>query len=124
MPSEIIFRPATRADALRYYGQTPVATFRGFVAEENEEVIGIGGVYYDLGVPMVFTEMRPEMERNKRACARAARFMIEYTDSLDTPVVYAVADTNYQTAPGLLAKLGFIPTGRMTERGELLVRRK
>lgn len=124
MPSEITFRPATRADALSYYGREPEATFRGYVAEQDGKVVGIGGVYYDLGVPVIFTEMRPEMERAKKACARATRLMIEYADSLLSPVVYAVADVDYPTAPYLLAKLGFVPTGRMTERGELLARRK
>jgi len=124
MPSEITFRPATRADALRYYGQDPIFTFRGHVAEKDGEILGIGGVYYDFGVPVVFTEMRPEMEASKRACAKAARFMIEYVESLEAPVVYAVADPRYETSGYLLAKLGFVPTGRMTELGELLARRK
>jgi len=124
MPSDINFRPATRSDALRYYGRDPVATFRGYVAERGGEIIGIGGVYYDLGVPVVFTEMSPEMAASKKDCARGARLMVSYLDSLDIPVVYAVADTNYTTAPYLLAKLGFVPTGRMSERGELLARRK
>lgn len=124
MPSEIAFRPATRADALAYYGREPEATFRGYVAEQDGKIIGIGGVYYDLGFPVVFTEMKPEMCGAKKAIARATRLMIDYVDSLPYPTVYAVADTEYPTAPYLLAKLGFAPTGRMTERGELLVRRK
>jgi hypothetical protein len=125
MSSEVLFRPARQEDARAFYGKDPELSFRGYVAELHGEVVGVGGVYYDAGgIPMAFTEMREELAKRKKDCARACRLMVGYIDSLRVPTVYAVADQNIETAPRLLRRLGFIPTGHETERGELLVRRK
>lgn len=119
--SEPTIRPATAADAVAYYGKTPGMSFRGYVAELDGEIVGIGGVYYDNGMPIAFSEMKPPMRSHKKAMAKAVRMFERLFDSLGTKV-YAVACATEPTAPYLLAKLGFKPTGVFGKHGETLVR--
>ena len=119
--SEPAFRKATAADALAFYGEPAKMSFRGFVAELDGEVVGIGGVYYDNGVPIAFSETRPPMRKHKKAMAKACRILTRFFDQLGGRV-YAVACSTEPTAPYLLAKLGFKPTGLFGPHGETLVR--
>jgi hypothetical protein len=118
----IEFRTATPKDVTEYYGGLPAFSFKGMVAVEDGEVIGVGGVYRYAGVPLIFSERKGQMRKHLKARAKAVRILISFAESLG-PVVYAVPDPIEPTAPYLLAKLGFKPTGKMTEFGELLVRR-
>lgn len=119
--SEPTFRPATAADAVAYFGGPPKLSFRGFVAELDGEIIGIGGVYYDNGVPIAFSEMREPMRRYRKARAKACRILTRFFDQLGGKV-YAVACPTEPTAAALLAKLGFVPIGLFGPHGETLVR--
>lgn len=119
--SEPTFRQATPTDAVAFYGAPAKMSFRGFVAELDGEVVGIGGVYYDNGVPIAFSEMRPPMRKYKKAMAKACRILTRFFDQLGGRV-YAVACSTEPTAPYLLAKLGFKPTGLFGPHGETLVR--
>lgn len=118
---EPTFRRATPADAVAFYGTPAKMSFRGFVAELDGEVVGIGGVYYDNGVPIAFSEMRPPMRKYKKAMAKACRILTRFFDQLGGKV-YAIACPTEPTAPYLLAKLGFKPTGLIGPHGETLVR--
>ena len=99
-------------------------SFRGFVAvEDGREVIGIGGVYRDeFRRPIVFSQMREPMRKYRKAQAKAARMLVAFAHEVAGPRVYAVAQPEEPTAPYLLAKLGFKPTGEFTVMGELLVK--
>ena len=121
MSSSVTFRPATAKDAFRYAGKIPPFSFRGYVAELDDEIVGIGGVYYQDGVPIAFSEMRPAMRLHRKAIAKACRMLMQFLNQLGGPV-YAVACPTEATAPYLLAKLGFKPTGVFGEHGETLVR--
>lgn len=119
--SEPTFRRATAQDALVFYGKTPPMSFRGFVAELDGEVIGIGGIYYNEGVPVAFTDLGEPMRKHKKAIAKACRMLTRFFDQTGGKV-YAVACPKEPTAPYLLAKLGFKPTGLFGPLGETLVR--
>ena len=119
--SEPVIRQATQADAVAFYGEPAKMSFRGFVAELDGEVVGIGGVYYDNGVAIAFSEMRPPMRKHKKAMAKACRMLTRFFDQLGGKV-YAVACPTEPTAPQLLKKLGFVPTGLFGRHGETLVR--
>ena len=121
MSSDVTFRRATAADALAYYGKPAPFSFRGYVAELGDEVIGIGGVYYQDGTPIAFSEMRPAMRTHRKAIAKACRMLMQFLNQIGGPV-YAVACPTEPTAPRLLAKLGFKPTGLFGPMGETLVR--
>lgn len=119
--SEPTFRVARPEDAVAYYGTQAKMSFRGYVAELDGEVVGIGGVYYANGAPIAFSEMREPMRKHKRAIAKACRMLTQLFDKIGGNV-YAVACPTEPTAPRLLAKLGFVPTGLFGAQGETLVR--
>lgn len=121
MSNDITFRRATAADALAYYGMPAPFSFRGYVAELSGELVGIGGVYYQNNTPIAFSEMRPTMRPHKKAIAKGCRMLEQFFDKIGGSV-YAVACPTEPTAPRLLAKLGFRPTGLFGPRGETLVR--
>ena len=121
MPSNTTFRRATQADAEGYYKGRPVISFRGWVAEQEGAVVAIGGISYVDGAPMAFSEMTDSFRKSRKDVARGCRILMEMVDNTKGPV-YAVADPNEPTASYLLLKLGWLPTGRYTQLGELLVR--
>lgn len=119
--SKIEFKKATPEYAREYYGKRPVKTFKGYVALLNDKVVGIGGVSFEKGNMMAFSEMKDEMRPFRRDIAKAARLLEGFIDSLPYPV-FAFACPKEPTAKKLLQKLGFIPTGQETEHGSIFVR--
>lgn len=116
-----VLRAALPEDAVAFWGHPPALSFRGFVAEIDGEVVGVGGVFYDEARrPIAFSEMREPMRKHLKAKAKAVR-MIMGLAMRRHDRFYAVAQQDEPTAAPLLAKLGFRPTGQMTPVGELLV---
>lgn len=116
------FRRATYEDAVAFYGKPPEMSFKGYVAVEDGEVIGVGGVFYDeLRRPIAFSQMKDAMRSRTKDKAKAVRILMTFAHSLHKRV-YAVADPGEPTAPRLLKRLGFRPTGEVTRLGDLLVR--
>lgn len=109
------------ADAIAYYGEAPKQSFRGYAAELDGEIIALGGVYYQDGLPIAFTEMKPKMRMHRKAIAKGCRMIVRLLDDIGGSV-YAIACNAEPTAPYLLAKLGFKPTGLFGPHGETLVR--
>ncbi len=114
-------RRATYKDAVEFYGKTPPFSFDGFVAEFEGKVLGLGGIYYQCGMPVAFTDLKPSIKKHKRFMVMACKMLCKMFDELDTPV-YAVADSNEPTAPYLLIRLGFKPTGVFGLNGETMIR--
>lgn len=121
MSSDVTIRPATARDAQRYYGGPPPFSFRGYAAELNGEIVGVGGVYIQNGAYVAFSDMKSPLRQRKKTLAKACRILMELFDKTGGPV-YAVASNTEPTAPYLLAKLGFKPTGLFGPQGETLVR--
>lgn len=116
-----ILRRATYKDAVAYYGQTPPFSFDGFAADLDGEVIAIGGVYYHEGGAIAFSDLKPAIRNHKRFMVLACKMLTKMFDELGTPV-YAVASSNEPTAPYLLVRLGFKPTGVFGPDGETMIR--
>lgn len=121
MESSVIFRRATAADAEQFFGGQMMFSMRGWVAEQDGVVTAIGGLYYEGGRPIAFSEMTGTFRKDRKDVAKGCRILMQMIDKIKSPV-YAVANPNEPTAQKLLAKLGWVPTGRFTEVGELLVR--
>jgi hypothetical protein len=119
----INFRPATAKDVEEFYGKPSKHSFRGLVAVDDGSIVGIGGITTVNSRLVVFTSMREEMKRHKKAVAKGCRLMMDMVKEAGRPV-YAVADPNEPTAEKLLAKLGFEPTGLSGSDGETLVWRE
>ena len=119
--SDPILRSATYKDAVSFYGGTPPFSFKGFAAELDGEVVALGGVYYQAGAAIAFSDLKPAIRKHKRFMVMACKMLVNMFDELDTPV-FAVASSNEPTAPYLLIRLGFKPTGVFGPNGETMVR--
>jgi hypothetical protein len=122
MRSKLTFRPARDEDVVAVCGGKPDRTIYAMAAEKGGATVGVGGVYFDRGHPVVFTDVAPELLADKRGVAVACRMMMAYLDALLMPV-YATPDKNLKTSEPLLRKLGFEPTGEFYEGVEILVRK-
>ena len=118
MSNKPTLRPATKKDALAFYGHAPLFSFKGICAELDGEIIGLCGVYRDSGRQVVFSEIKDAMRPYRKSIARATRSLM---DMIRGPV-YAFAAPTEPTSGYLLAKLGFMPTGEIGEHGDILVR--
>ena len=76
-------RPATAADLAAYYGEPPRRTMRAWVAVLDGKPIAVAGVAYEAGKPhYLFSEMRPEMKRYRKAILRGGRRVLEDTKGM------------------------------------------
>lgn len=121
MSSSVLIRQATARDARAFYGRDPIYSFRGYAAELNGDIVGLGGVYFEDGKPVVFSEIRDAMRPHKKAIAKATRMLMRMLDDLGRSA-YAFACPEEPTSGCLLAKLGFKPTGMAGPCGDILVR--
>lgn len=116
----IEFRQATADDATLFYGHAPKMTMRGFVIVLDGTPVAIFGIYFEHQQAIAFSEMKPALRPYKKALVKACRMFQQLVAGLHRPV-YAVADQNEPTAPYLLIKLGFRPTGIVGPQGEVLM---
>lgn len=119
---EPIIRPATAADLAAFYPGRAMPSFRGVAVELDGEVVGIGGVCYQKGRPVAASDIRGALRKHKRTLVKVSRMLANLYDQIGG-TVYAVACPTEPTAPYLLAKLGFKPTGMFCPTGEVLERR-
>lgn len=99
----IEIRPANQKDIEEYYGGKPVYSMKGIVVLEDGKPIGVGGIFWYEGKRVMFSEMKVEAAKYKRAIIRAAKDVIK---QFDGKVVYAIAE-NCTTSPRFLKHLGF-----------------
>lgn len=121
MINDVVFRPATASDALAFYGKLPPARFRGFSAVQGDTVIAIGGVYFHDGHPVAFSDISDDYRKSRKNIAKGIKMLMNFIKELNVPV-FALASPDEPTAPYLLAKLGFKPTGCVSTAGEYLMR--
>lgn len=122
MASKTTFRPATAEDAKRFYkGSACPLSFRGMVAEQGDDIVALFGVSYEQGIPVAFSEITDALRENKKDIVKGCRILMKMLDTVRGSV-YAVANPDEPTAPYLLIKLGWRPTGRFTPHGELMAR--
>lgn len=101
--------PATLELVQQFRGRPPPFTFKGHVGLLDGKVVGLGGIFFRDGVPVIFAEFDPGLPRRHRA--RAFRFLEEEFDKW-TGMLFAVCDSGFASAPGLLDRLGFRPTAQ------------
>ena len=117
---DVQFKPATQQAAEEYFAGKPPFGFRGYVAELDGKPVGVGGIFYWGGLPVVFSQMKDELRAHKRAKAKAAR-LLQNMARQHGRTVYAVADRKEPTSQKLLAKLGFVPTGQEHPDGPWMI---
>ena len=122
MSSEPDIVPATQELAEAYWNGQPPFSFRGFAAVIEGEPVGFAGVFRAYGKMWAFSGMKPPLRPYRKARVKAVRKLVSLLDSMPCPV-YATADPEEETAPNLLARLGFEKTGEHHEGNEILIRR-
>lgn len=97
-------RMATQRDIESFYGKMPPLTMKGFVVEHDGSIIGIGGVYWNEGKKVLFSEIKPEGKKFKKTMVRVAKRIVAELNPR-----YALADGCTEGAAKLLEHLGFEP---------------
>lgn len=97
------YRPATRDDILLFYPDLK-HTFRAWVVENEEKVLGVGGVYYEGEFIIAFSRFEPELDKYPLAKARGLKKIMEIVG--DKSCV-AVADEKFPGSGKLLERIGF-----------------
>lgn len=113
------FEPATPGLIQAWYGGPAPWTLRGMVGISDGRPVGIFGIYWIADCPVGFSEWLPEVDNKSKA--RGFRLAEAMLDAHPT-AVFAVPNPNQPTAPAILARLGFVPTGDEIMGGPLLVR--
>ncbi len=98
----ITIRAAMQKDIESFYGKMPLLTMQGFVAEHAGEIIGIGGIYWNEGKKVLFSEIKPEGKKLKKTMVRVAKRIVAELNPR-----YALADKHTKGAEALLEHLGF-----------------
>jgi hypothetical protein len=113
--TEPLIRPATAADLERFYGAPPARTMRAWVAVLDGEPLAVAGIaYQSIGQPpYLFSDLKPEMRRHRKAIVRGARQMLA---AVARPGLMAIAGE--AGSPRLLTRLGFVHVGT-TPQGEI-----
>ena len=110
------YRPATRDDIRLFYPDLK-HTFRAWVVENEERVLGIGGVYYDGDFIIVFSRFEPELEKYPLAKARGVKKIMEIVGD---KTCLAIADEKFPESTKLLERIGFKHIeGRMYQRKKI-----
>lgn len=122
--SEVAIVEATPELVEAYYGRPSPFTLRGLVATIDGRPVGVGGISYVAGEPIVFSEMHDELRARRRDCARCFRALEPLVRSF-AGLAYAIACE--PSSPALLKRLGFVDTGAeqtsdLLPRGPIMVR--
>jgi len=105
----ISIRPATRADALAFWGRLPPMSFRGLAAvDETGGIVGMAGYYLASGVAVLWTDHRDGMR--PRDILRGAAAVVDLTRRLGIEVVALVEGDAEERAA---RHFGFEPAGRL-----------
>jgi hypothetical protein len=96
--------PATVEHFDRLKGALPM-TARAFAVVRGEDVLGIGGVYRDGAIQVMFSELTDELRRDKRSLIR----LIRSVKALLRPRAQAFADPEIKGSEALLEHMGFEP---------------
>lgn len=99
--------PATPELLARFYGDTPKRTSRAVAVVSGDEVLGVGGVYREGANSVLFSDMKDELRKNKRALVKAVRAVMR----LMKGTVYSWADPDIEGSDVLLKHMGFEPYG-------------
>ena len=121
MSSDPVIVPASQQLAEDYFGGRPPYSFRGFVSIQDGKATGVTGVFRAYGRMWAFSGMKEPLRPYRKARVQAVKTLVQLLDALPCPV-YATADPNEETAPHLLARLGFVKTGEYLDGNEILRR--
>ena len=118
---DVEFVPATRDLVTAFYGYVPQPTIQAHVAVLDGRVVGVAGIAFESGGPMLFSDPAPEMRARRRDMVRAVRFLEAQAKGFKGRL-FAIAKVGEPAAPRLLKRLGFVPVEGERAEGVLMVR--
>jgi hypothetical protein len=116
--SEVTFEPATIEHAKEFYGDQYRKSFKGYSALIGGKVVGMGGLAYEKGQILLFSDMKDELRPHKKEIWKAIDILDDLVKKTKSPVV-AVASNKEKRSEELLTKLGFSPTGHTVPEGKI-----
>src|SRR3990167_1139980 len=103
MRKSLNYRPATRQDINLFYPNLK-HTFKAWIVENEDRVLGIGGIYYDGDFIIAFSRFEPELDKYPLAKARGLKKIMEIVGD---KTCLAIADEKYPESTRLLERIGF-----------------
>lgn len=100
----IEMKPATAEHIHAWYDGPPVYSMKGYVIFEGEEMIALCGVFFCRGRKYIFSEVKEQMFKYKKAIIRAAR---QIMSDMEGQTVYAMATEGLESAPRFIKHYGF-----------------
>ena len=101
-----ILRPATAADLKAFYGDKPRPTVRAIVGVVDGVPLGVAGISYERGQLMLFSDLKPEGRKYRKAIVKAARMVLEMAKGIP---ILALAE--HPSSCRFLTRLGFTYIG-------------
>ena len=93
---------------------------RAWVGEVNGRIVGMGGICYPphAVAPVVWADLTDEVRGYPVALHKQG---LSFLKTLDHPRLMCMADSAIEAAPRWLKRLGFTPTGIVTDDGEAFI---
>ncbi len=121
--SKITFETATKAHITEFYGDQSLKSLKGHVALLDGRVVGVGGLGFEKGHMVLFSDISDEMRPFKKYIVKAVRVLGQIVEDVKYPIT-AVADRREALSEKLLTGMGFIFTGLLTDNGDKVFRRE
>jgi hypothetical protein len=100
-------RPITHEHVCAFYEtDTPPVTVKGLSFFLDGELAAIGGVRYERGYFIAFSDIKPGVTVSKATVYRCGLEVMKFIKGIGIPVV-AMADERLESAPRFLEHLGF-----------------
>ena len=97
--------PATHEIVRDFYGHEPLVTMRAVAAVQDGVTLGVGGIFQAGLAWMLFSDMKPELTKDKRAMVKVCRSIRKLIENTRLPV-YALADKNIEGSETLINHIG------------------
>lgn len=98
-------RAATKDDLIEMVGQTFPENIRAVTAEHDGELLAIAGIRMS-NPKVIFSDIKPEVKKHPRVVVQLIHKVQAMMEDYNTEI-YAIANENEPTAPGLLNHMGF-----------------
>ena len=115
---KVIIENATLEHAKKFYGDEPRKSFRGYSALIDGMVVGMGGLAYESGKIVLFSDMKEELRPFKKTILKSVYILKDMVEKTRHPIV-AIASNKEKYSERLLTMLGFSPSGKEVSEGKV-----
>ena len=105
--SDVQMRPATAEDIAHFSDMEVTPTIRGWVAEQDGELLGIAGFARARGRWWAFFDITDKLRAHKKFIVKSGKKFIEEAQRQGVRYLYAEADPNEPLAVRWMESLGF-----------------